>query len=54
MAEPICPMRDGRHQILVTKWGQSCRNCHKTWEWENGNLIPTWEKHNFQPPQELK
>lgn len=34
--------KDGRHQPLKTAWGQSCKACHKTWEWRGRALEPTW------------
>lgn len=43
MGERLCPMtKDGRHLVLKTAWGQSCRACHRTWVWRDKSLEPTW------------
>jgi hypothetical protein len=42
MAERVCPFNGGLHRRLVTRWGQSCRFCHRTWEWRDKRLVATW------------
>ena len=37
--QPLCPVGDGQHKRVIWQGkgrsGQSCRRCHKTWEWVN-------------------
>jgi hypothetical protein len=42
--ESLCPFGDGAHKILVSQWGRSCVRCHKTWQWLDGVLRPTYRE----------